>query len=205
MPTIHEYRREHLRRLIGENGGPTILGKRLGYANGTFLVQMAGPAPMTEVSENTARSFEKKLNLPDRYFDQPVEPRVSGEVVTGRKILRPGGIPRRVAGGIEVNIIEDDANPNDGPTPRGRMVYTSTIRQTGDATQPPVQASEPVTGLSELGKFIKIVGQLCADEKIDLPAKKFADVIALSLVDAEKNHGVPQLDYAKGLLELLKN
>lgn len=72
MPAMSpsEIRRTNLRKLIEQRGGPNVLGATLGYANGSFLVQMAGPNPIREVTERTARKFEQILNLPDGWFDR---------------------------------------------------------------------------------------------------------------------------------------
>lgn len=68
MQTTLDYRRENLRKLIEQWGGPLPLSKKLGYANASFLVQMAGPHPTREVSEKTARTIEMKLELPTLSF-----------------------------------------------------------------------------------------------------------------------------------------
>lgn len=71
--TVSDYRREHLRRLIDDHGGPTKLAAVLGYTNGSFLVQMAGPNPMRQVTEASAREYERRLGLPEGSLDKPVE------------------------------------------------------------------------------------------------------------------------------------
>ena len=68
-PTQNDVRRENLRHLIRQHDGPAALARRLGYRNGAFLVQMAGPNPSRPVSERTARAFEAKLGLPTGWFD----------------------------------------------------------------------------------------------------------------------------------------
>ena len=55
MQSGYDKRRENLRRLIGQWGGPTSLSKKLGHANGSFIAQIAGPNPRREISERTAR------------------------------------------------------------------------------------------------------------------------------------------------------
>lgn len=92
----NEVRRENLRRLINESGGPSALAKRLGYSNASFLVQMAGPKPMRQVTEKTARSFEEKLGLPSGYFESATEtPQVGATVEVIRlvgKLLEDEGV-----------------------------------------------------------------------------------------------------------------
>lgn len=46
MPTTFDYRRENLRNYVDQNGGPTAVAAKLGYTNGSFLVQMIGPKPI---------------------------------------------------------------------------------------------------------------------------------------------------------------
>lgn len=70
--SVTDYRRENLRRYIDSNGGPTAVAKRLGYSNGSYLVQMVGPNPIRPISEKNARNFEFKLGLPAGTLDQAV-------------------------------------------------------------------------------------------------------------------------------------
>jgi|GEM_PF-2056196 len=70
---VHTYRRENLRKLIADNGGPSAIGRRLGYANSAWLVQMTGPNPTRNVSEATAREYEIKLGLPMGVLDTPLD------------------------------------------------------------------------------------------------------------------------------------
>lgn len=70
MRTIYDTRRDNLRSLIGQWGGPTSLSKKLGHANGSYLAQLAGPRPSRDVSEKVAREIEAKLKLPLGWLDQ---------------------------------------------------------------------------------------------------------------------------------------
>lgn len=70
MQSIYDTRRENLRRLIGQWGGPTSLSRKLGHANGSYLAQIAGPNPSREISERVAREIEGKLGLPVAWMDQ---------------------------------------------------------------------------------------------------------------------------------------
>lgn len=70
MQSVYDKRRENLRRLIGQWGGPTSLSKKLGHANGSFIAQIAGPNPRREISERTARSIESALGLAIGWLDQ---------------------------------------------------------------------------------------------------------------------------------------
>jgi hypothetical protein len=67
-----EVRRERLRALI-QKSSVSKLATQLGYRQPSFLSQMAGPNPTREITEKTARRFERDLKLPDGYLDQPLE------------------------------------------------------------------------------------------------------------------------------------
>lgn len=70
MFNVYDTRRENLRGLISQWGGPTSLAKKLGHANGSYIAQLAGPNPSREVSEKVAREIERKLGLPIAWLDQ---------------------------------------------------------------------------------------------------------------------------------------
>jgi hypothetical protein len=77
MRNVYDTRRENLRSLIRQWGGPTSLAKKLGHSNGSYLAQLAGPSPSREVSEKVAREVEAKLGLPSSWLDdEHAEPRV---------------------------------------------------------------------------------------------------------------------------------
>lgn len=68
--SLSDVRRDNLRRLIDDSGGPNVLAARLGYSNASYLVQMAGPNPTRPVTEKTARKFEMQLNLAPGWLDR---------------------------------------------------------------------------------------------------------------------------------------
>lgn len=70
MQTVYEIRRQNLRALARQWGGPTSLARKLRHANGSYLAQLIGPHPSREVSEKTARDVEVKLGLPVAWMDQ---------------------------------------------------------------------------------------------------------------------------------------
>lgn len=70
LDDVYEVRRDNLRRLIDQWGGPKALGVKLGYKNASFLVQMAGPNPSREITESTSRKVEQELDLPAGWMDQ---------------------------------------------------------------------------------------------------------------------------------------
>lgn len=66
---IAKIRRDSLRRLTEKQGGPTTLGKVLGYASASYVSQMiSGKKPITE---KTARFIEEKLGLERYALDLP--------------------------------------------------------------------------------------------------------------------------------------
>lgn len=69
MRSVYEQRRENLRTLSRQWGGPTSLSKKLGHANGSYLAQLIGPRPTREISEKTAREIEQRLGLPLGWMD----------------------------------------------------------------------------------------------------------------------------------------
>lgn len=69
MKSVYQTRRDNLRKLQVEWGGPTSLAKKLGHSNGSYLAQLIGPHPSREVSEKVAREIEAKLSLPNNWLD----------------------------------------------------------------------------------------------------------------------------------------
>ena len=69
MKSVYDTRRENLRKMMQEWGGPTTLAKKLGHSNGSYLAQLAGPHPSREISEKVAREIESKLSLPASWLD----------------------------------------------------------------------------------------------------------------------------------------
>lgn len=70
MKSVYETRRENLRGLMTQWGGPTSLAKKLGHSNGSYVAQLVGPNPTREISEKVARDMEAKLSLPIAWLDQ---------------------------------------------------------------------------------------------------------------------------------------
>lgn len=69
MNSVYDLRRENLRVLMTQWGGPTSLAKKLGHSNGSYIAQLAGPNPSREISEKVAREIESKLQLPIGWLD----------------------------------------------------------------------------------------------------------------------------------------
>lgn len=87
-PDVFKTRRENLRRLAAEWGGPTSLAKKLGHSNGSALSQVIGPHPRRMIGERQARDIERLLQLPLGWLDeeqhgrkQPVKDELLSRVV----------------------------------------------------------------------------------------------------------------------------
>lgn len=70
MKSVYVTRRENMRGLMTQWGGPTSLAKKLGHSNGSYIAQLVGPNPSREISEKVARDMEAKLGLPIGWLDQ---------------------------------------------------------------------------------------------------------------------------------------
>lgn len=67
---VHAIRLQNLRLLIRQWETATSLARKLGHANASFVVQLAGPNPRRTISEKVARQIEDKLKLPTLWMDQ---------------------------------------------------------------------------------------------------------------------------------------
>lgn len=77
MTSIQETRRERLRRLFRDHGGASELSRKLGYSNPSFMAQVAGPNPTRNITDKSARRYEKMLGLQEGWMDTPIdEPKV---------------------------------------------------------------------------------------------------------------------------------
>lgn len=134
MPKVTDsVRRDNLRALIAEHGASN-LASQLGYTNPSFLSQMAGPRPIRDITEKTARRFEAKLGLPKGYLDRtdkpvqqsthaPLDVPLTTEVITlvGR-VLNDEGVtlpPLKLAELVNLAIVDASAN---GGQPRDAIL-----------------------------------------------------------------------------------
>ena len=83
MKSVFDVRRENLRKLIADWGGPTSLSLKLGYSNASYIAQLAGPHPSRDVGEKLARSVEEKLGLPALWLDGPTPeaPKINNDLL----------------------------------------------------------------------------------------------------------------------------
>jgi hypothetical protein len=68
MAEVHAARRHNLLLLVDQHGGRKGLGEALGYSNGSYISQLIGGR--REVSEQTARVIEGRLNLVHGWMDK---------------------------------------------------------------------------------------------------------------------------------------
>lgn len=125
LDDVYEVRRENLRKLIAQWGGPKALGHKLGYKNASFLVQMAGPHPSREITEGTSRKIEHALDLPAAWLDHVQEGSDSPAHVDHTQISRVIKAVAQTADdmGVDltpaklgdiVSLVYDDAETHDG-------------------------------------------------------------------------------------------
>lgn len=179
MPaTIETIRRENLRLLVEEHGNsPSKLAQKLGYANGSFIVQMKADPPTpeqieeakrkgktvraTKVSEETARKIEDSLGLPDGWMDVP---------------HRPGE--------------------------RSRGVMPANSNSNGHDAAPRLQGAD--VSVNTVFEAMHIVNDMNAKHRLNL---SYVDVERLAMVivnEAQRTGRVPSADFLDGLLAVLK-
>ena len=78
-----------------------------------------------------------------------------------------------------------------------------------DVMQVDPSAAAPATPASTadidlVADIIRMVGKICADEQVELPNMKFADVVALAYVDTMEHSATPRPDHIKQIVRLLK-
>jgi hypothetical protein len=159
MPTTHDYRRENLRKLIERAGGPGPLAKKLGYSNSSFLVQMAGPTPIRQVSEETARSYEKKLDLLPGTLDTATDIHDEQLIDDSQVKLRQANLYRKRKG---LEPISDELGSQHNPDLMSR---------------------------EQLASLVSLVGKVCDEQHVNVPTSKFADIIALALLAKDDKKG----------------
>lgn len=109
--SVYDIRRENMRQLVKEWGGPLALSMKLGYANASYIVQLAGPHPTREISEKTARGVEERLALSAGWMD--VEHKGRAVTINETQVAH---VVRAVAAVLE------DAKVDLAPSPFGEIV-----------------------------------------------------------------------------------
>lgn len=70
MADIKEVRRQQLRKLVTEHEGMNNLARKLGLNKGAYISQLLTNPPHRDISEKTARKWEKILRLPEGWLDR---------------------------------------------------------------------------------------------------------------------------------------
>lgn len=174
MRPITDIRRDNLRRLIEDNDGPSAVATMLGYVNSSFMAQLAGPNPIRNVTEKTARKYEEKLGLPSGWFDTEGAQRV-----------------RITDSGLEHIVAHHIDHTQQTSTPLTQSVSQPNVS---------VSADDQV----DLLALIKLVGKLCEEKNVQMPVTKFADLVALALVDAQSHGGHVREEHLASVIQLLK-
>lgn len=78
------------------------------------------------------------------------------------------------------------------------------------ANQRPAAPLKPVPGSKQpeaslTVDIVRLVGEVCEEQRVALPAAKFADVVALALADAAEHGRAPSAEYLRRLVALLKS
>ena len=87
MADIKEVRRQQLRRLVNEHEGMNNLARKLGLAKGAYISQLLTNPPVREISEKTARKWEKQLRLPEGWLDRATTAAPSPGVALNTELL----------------------------------------------------------------------------------------------------------------------
>lgn len=66
------------------------------------------------------------------------------------------------------------------------------------------QPAKPAADPNMVAEVIRLVGSICANEAVNLPPVKFADVVALAYLDAVEHDQKPREDHIKQVVRLLK-
>lgn len=172
--TVQDFRRQNLRNIAEQYGGVTPLAQLLGYTNASFIVQMIGPNPMRQVSETNARKYEQTLDLIPGSLDTPVD------------------VPD------EATVSPDDIKARQSDQYRK-------LKGIPYAAKPlPVAAPSPdLMSRAQLSELVTMVGKVCEESSVNIPTSKFADIIALTLLNRVDSKTESE-DYVKTLVSLTK-
>jgi hypothetical protein len=70
--------------------------------------------------------------------------------------------------------------------------------------EPVAAPAGPGMSVDLVASVVRLVGQVCEGEKISVGSPKFADLVALALVDGLEHGGAPRPDHIKALVKLAK-
>lgn len=75
-------------------------------------------------------------------------------------------------------------------------------RPLGSAAEAPPMSAEQ--NIAMVSAAIRSIGNICVDEKVNLPTNKLTDIIALAIVDAMEHGGNLREDHIRQVVRLLK-
>lgn len=201
MSKTLENRRANLKAISTLLGGSKELSQRLGYANASYVITMMnepdskGHRPVTE---KRARFIEAKLGLPDESMNLETKDFVPlakptldqlPPVPTARPATpRTAARTARAAPTLPPVLIAVPA-----PSPAGAPA-TSVI-----GVRPGMDSVETIAAA-----VIRMVGDVCADEGLNLPPTKFSEVVVFALQDAIEHNGAMRQAQVKQLVRMLK-
>lgn len=184
MTTTHDYRRQNLRKIAQQYGGVTPLAQLLGYTNASFVVQMIGPSPMRQVSEANARKYEQTLGLLPMSLDTPVQ-------IPESDLVDPDEIKARQSSNYYKGKVPDE-------------IREGVVRQSKAQSRINQLNSSSLMSREQVADLVSMVSKVCSESHVDVPTNKFADIIALTLLNKGATTGTASEDYVKMLVSLTK-
>lgn len=186
---IQKTRRERLRALVDQRGGPASVARRLGKHSAAYISQMCGPAPTRPVSEATARHVETVFGLPLGWLD------AAGTDV----VLPPDAGP-----GAQGLSSPETAAAIAKATPAVAPLHQSANRMGRDFPSHPSTAGVPSSISHELVREVtRSVLRYCESANVRIPPDKLADVVTVVYADATRN-GAVQYELVTALVNLAK-
>lgn len=94
---LQTIRRANLQALMRDRGDATLIAKRAGMRNASYLYQLAGPMYSRSITDNMASRIEKGLDLRRGYLDRKNRGTVVLEVATIKVPITASKTPKRSA------------------------------------------------------------------------------------------------------------
>ncbi len=171
--TVFENRLANLRKLAGTYGW-TELAKRLSYRQPSFLVQMGGPNPTREVTEKSARRFERDLGLPVGSLD----------------VLAP-----EASAADQIRAMDALVNNMPIPAPVAQALQQQIT--------PPAPFSEDENA-QFVHDTIQLVAKTIEQQGVKLEKMKHLQIFNMAIGDAIDNGGKVNVSYIVNMVKLLK-
>jgi hypothetical protein len=156
--------------------GWTELAKRLSYRQPSFLVQMGGPNPTREVTEKSARRFERDLGLPVGSLD----------------VLAP-----EASVADQIRAVDALVNNMPIPTPVFQVVQKP-ITLPAPAPLPDDESAQFVHDT------IQLVAKTIEQQGVKLEKMKHLQIVNMAIGDAIDNGGKVNVSYIVNMVKLLK-